>query len=628
MTRNPLHHHVKPMLSIIACNLLNGLSIAFILVFGSGVHADVLKATSLSLYDAPKYNQGFTHFDYANPQAPKGGRITLPGLGTFDTLNPYVLKGISASEYTAVYGITEMNEPIMAGTNYYLESGDESQTAYCLICEWLEYPTDYAWVIFQLNAAARFHNGDPITANDVAASFELVTGNQAHPALTNNFSSIEKVEVLSDHRVKIYFKGPPERSNLFRAGEIPVMSHQHWKKHRFGESSGTPQPLSGPYRVKDFVLGNYLVLERVDDFWSKDSPVYKGMFNFDQVRYEFYRDRTVAFEAFKSGSLDFWIEYISKNWATGYDFPAVKQGRVIKQARPHNIPSNTQAFFLNMRRPVFQDLNVRKAVSLMFDFNWINRNIFANAYKRSQSHFPNSEMGSQGKPSADEVALLEPFRAQLPPELFTEEFHFQSYQSPKEVRVAMREAIKLLKAAGWEYHDKKLINSKTRKPLEFEIMIENRSFQRVLLPLIKNLQKIGITARTRIVDSAQYKVRLDDYDYDMIVYVLPQTASPGFEQQLYFHSDQVGIRGAKNLSGISDPAVDAMIARIKSATSTKALTTAVRALDRILLWNYYTIPQYYLDYHRIAYKDIFVKPEHPPSLNLGFQTWWVKTKAR
>lgn len=588
------------------------------------LRAEVLVATSLSLYDQPKYPKGFTHFEYAKPDAPKGGRITLPGLGTFDTLNPYVLKGISAADYTAVYGITEMNEPLMAGTFYYLESGDEAQTAYCLVCEWIEFPPNYQWVIFQINQKAHFHNGDPITAKDVAESYRLLMSAQAHPVFANNLAAIESVEVLSPYRVKFTFNGPPERSNLFRAGEIPVMSHRHWEKHTFGAASGTPQPLSGPYRVREFVLGNFLELERVSDFWSRDNPVYQGMFNFDRIRFEFYRDRTVAFEAFKSGDLDFWIEYVSKNWVTGYDFPAIRKGNVVKQAIPHQIPANTQAFFMNMRRPVFQDAKVRQAISMMFDFNWTNKNIFADAYLRSHSHYPNSEMGARGLPSNEELELLEPFRKQLPEAVFNREFQFEDYDSPRTLRKAMRTAIELLKEAGWTYKNKKLVHGTTGAPLHFEMLIDTSSFQRVLLPFIKNLKKIGIIASIRLVDSAQYKVRLDEFDYDMIVYVLPQTASPGHEQRLYFHSSQVNVRGSKNLSGIQDPVVDAMIEKAVSARSRQELVTAIRSLDRVLLWNYYTIPQYYLNYHRIAYRDRFGKPLVSPSLNLGFQTWWQK----
>lgn len=585
--------------------------------------ADVQVATAIALYDQPKYPEGFQHFDFVNPDAPKGGKITLPALGSFDTLNPYVLKGISPSEFSAMYGITQLNEPLMMGTHYYLESGDEPQTAYCLICEWIEYPANYGWVIFQINPKARFHNGDPITAADVAFSYSLLMSDQAHPMFHNNLAAVDSVEVLDTHRVRFAFKGQPERSNLLRVGEIPVMSKRFWESHSFGESSGTPQPLSGPYKVSDFALGSYVTLKRVDDFWAKDHPVYRGMFNFDEVRVEFYRDRTVAFEALKSGGVDFWVENVSKSWATGYDFPAVRNGRIIKEELPHSIPSGTQAFFLNMRRDVFKDVRVRKAISLMFDFQWTNRNIFSDAYARNNTHFPNSEMGAKGLPSAAEQALLEPFRKQLPSALFTEAFSYPRYDRSKDLRQAMREAISLLKQAGWVYNNRRLVNAETGEPFRFEMLINSPSFQRVLHPYVKNLSKIGIEANIRIVDRAQYKVRLDDFDFDMTVYVLPQSASPGQEQRLYFHSAQANVRGAKNLSGIQDPVVDALIDQITAAKSRNDLIAAVRAMDRVLLWNYYTIPHWHLGYHRLAYKNTFARPETSSTMTLGFQTWWL-----
>lgn len=589
-----------------------------------GAHAEqfITRTSALSLYDSPKYRPGFSHFDYVNPDAPKGGKITLPALDTYDTLNPYVLKGMSAMNSIAKYGITEMNEPLMIGTSWYQESGDEPQSAYCLICTEIEYPDDYSWVIFQLNPKARFHNGDYITADDVANSFKLLMSDAANPLYQNIYGNVAKAEVLNQHRVKFTFIKPDNRSLLLRLGELPVMSKKHWDAHPFGESSGIPQPLSGPYRVKEFRLGNYLTLERVKDFWSKDHPAYRGQHNFDEVKYEFFRDRTVAFEAFKSGRLDFWIEYVAKNWAYGFDFPALQNGQVIKQAIPHQIPSGTQAFFINTRREKFQDARTRKALSILFDFAWINRNIFAGAYRRSETHYPNSVMGAQGLPNDAELALLAPWREKLPPALFKEPFHFPQYDGSGSIRAGLKEAITLLQSAGWEFRGDTLVKKETGKPLRVELLIDTPSFQRVLLPYVKNLKKVGIDARTRIVDATQLKARLDNFDFDMTVYVLPQTATPGQEQRLYFHSSQAQQKGSRNLSGITDPVVDAMLDKIGQASSMNELIAASRALDRVLLWNYYTIPQWYLDYHRIAYRSHFGQPERPAPLSLAFQTWW------
>lgn len=607
--------------------LLQGLAGLLILIAAAGANplsaqTVITRTSALSLYDSPKYRPGFRHFDYVNPSAPKGGKITLPALGSFDTLNPYLLKGVSAMESIAIYGISEMNEPLMIGTSWYQKSGDEPQSAYCLICSELEFPDDFTWVIFHINPQARFHNGEQITAHDVARSFELLQSDAANPLYKNLYGNVRAAEVLDSRRVKFQFRQPDNRSLILRLGELPVMSKKHWDTHDFGNSSGTRQPLSGPYRIKDFKLGNYLVLERVADFWAKDHPLYRGQHNFNEVKFEFFRDRTVAFEAFKSGRLDFWIEYVAKNWAYAYDFPAVNSGLVVKRAIPHQIPSGTQAFFINNRRDKFKDVRTRKAISILFDFAWINRNIFAGAYRRSQTHYPNSVMGAQGVPGEAELKLLEPWRSRLPAELFEKPFSFPEYDGSGNVRSGLKQAFALLKEAGWEFRQKKLVNSSTGQPFSLELMIDSPSFQRVLLPFVKNLQKVGIDANIRIVDSTQLKARLDVFDFDMAVYVLPQTATPGQEQRLYFHSSQARVKGSRNLSGIEDPVVDAMLDRIGQAGSLHELITASRALDRVLLWNYYTIPQWYLDYHRIAYWNHFGQPEQPARLNLAFQTWW------
>ncbi len=598
-------------------------------VFWSNIgHAEnVQKVSSISLYDYPKYTLESDHFDYANPEAVKGGKITLPALGTYDTLNPYVLKGIAASDYTAVYGITERNEPLMAGTHFYLESGDEAQSAYCLVCETLEFPADYSWVVFTINPRARFHNGDAITAHDVAFSYTLLMSDQAHPVFANNLAVVASVKVISDLQVKFLLKPGAERSALLRIGEIPVMSKNFWSKHTFGASSGIAQPLSGPYQIKEFVLGNYLILERVKDFWSKDHPSYRGMFNFDEVRFDFYRDRTVAFEAFKSGGLDFWIEYVSKNWVTGYDFPAIHNGTIIKKKIPHQIPANTQSFFMNTRRPLFSDVRVRKALTLLFDYDWLNKNIFSGAYRRSNSYYANSKMGAQGLPTAAEMELLEPIRDKVPKEVLAREFSYPSYSQSMDLRNGMKGAIQLLKDAGWEYQNSELRHSETGQPFEFEFLINSPSFQRVLIYYASTLKKVGIKMNIRVVDSAQYKVRLDAFDFDMTVYVLPQPAMPGHEQRIYFSSEQADIRGSRNLSGIKDPAVDYLLNKLASAKTESDLMVASRLLDRVLLWNYYSILNWYSGYHRIAYKDIFARPQQYPQFILGFHTWWLKADS-
>ena len=600
--------------------------LAILLFFNDFAQAsEVTRVTAISLHGTPKYNEG-GHYYHADPNAPKGGTVVLPGFGSFDTLNPYLLKGISPVNTPGMgqYGIAEVNEPLMAGTSFLLSSPDEPQSAYCLICEYAEFPPDYRWVRFQLKDYARFHNGNPITADDVVTSFKLLTSDKAHPRYRDIYQPVDRVEKNGPLTVTFHLKETGLKPMVFRLGELPVMSHKFWSKHTFGESGNIPQPLSGPYKIGHADMGNVVEFHRVDNFWSKDLPLYQGLYNFNKVRFEFFRDRTVAFEAFKSGRVDVFYEYVAKNWATAYDFPDINNGSVIKEEIKHEIPSGSQAFFINTRRNRFSDIRVRKALTLLFDFEWTNANIFAGAYKRSNTYFPNSELGARGLPSQGELNLLKPFRDELPKELFNEAFQLPQTRGNGNIRPQLREALQLLKAAGWEIRDARLVNARTGEPFQFEILIDQNSFARVLTPYINNLEKAGIKAEIRHIDTAQYKVRLDNLDFDMISYVLPQGLSPSHEQRLYFHSSLADTEGTKNFSGVKSKVVDAMIDRIINAVDRKELVNATRAMDRVLLWNYYTIPHWHLDYHRIAYRNRLQRPEQVSKLNLGFPAWWIK----
>ena len=430
--------------------------------------AEVLVARGFSLHGEPKYPYGFNHFDYVNPDAPKGGKVTLPALGTFDTLNPYVFKGISPYSYIGVYGIAQLNEPLMVGTGGYLPSGDEPQTAYCLVCSHIEYTNKLDWVTFEINPEAKFHNGTPITAEDVEFTYKLLQSEKAHPRYQDIYRNIASVEVLSKHRIKFHFSEPGNRGLILRLGEMPVMSQDFWKENIFGKSSTKPQPLSGPYKVSKFKLGKFIELERVPDHWAKNHPVYQGAFNFQKVRFVYFRDRTVAFEAFKSGEVDLWIEYVAKNWATAYDFPAINDGRALKRGIPHQIPSGSQAFFMNMRNPLFQDRRVRQAITLLFDFEWINRQIFNSAYRRSNTYFPNSELASSGLPEEGELALLLPHKDTIQPELLTEPFAFPVNKGNGRLRQQVLKALRLFEEAGWKVKNGRMTNLATGKIFDFE----------------------------------------------------------------------------------------------------------------------------------------------------------------
>lgn len=584
------------------------------------------KVKAIALHGEPKYADGFTHLDYVNPNAPKGGHVTLPAFGTFDTLNPYTLKGLSLSNSPGVgmYGILETNEPLMVGSAGYIPSGDEPRSAYCLICEYIEFPADYRWVIFHINPNARFHNGDAITADDVINSYNLLISADAHPQYKDNYRNVEHVEKLSPLQVKFYLEGSDPKALLMLLGELPVMSKRFWDENSFANATTTPPTLSGAYKIESFKQGSYIQLKRVENHWAKDHPFYRGIFNFDTVRFDFFRDRTVAFEAFKSGAVDVFIEYIAKNWASAYEFPLLQEGKIIKEEIPHHIPSGTQAFFLNMRKPIFRDIRVRKALNYLFDFEWTNKNIFNGAYKRSLSYYPNSDMAATGIPDAAELALLRPFIKQLPAELLTNPFELPVNNADGNIRPQIRSALALFKEAGWVIKDKKLTNEKTGDIFRFEFLIDQPSFGRLLSPFIRNLEKAGIEATTSVVDQAQYKVRLDELDFDVISFVLGQTASPSHEQRLYFHSEMANIKGTRNYAGISNPVVDALVTEIGNAKSRLELITATRALDRVLSWNYYTIPHWYLDYHRIAHKTTFDRAPKQPDYHLGFTGWWIK----
>ncbi len=586
---------------------------------------DVIRAHGIALHGDLKYPPDFTHFDYVNPNAPKGGSVILMGHGSFDSLNPYTLKGSAPfnSPGLYAYGFTELNETLMVGAGSYLGSGDEAQSSYGLIAETLEYPADRSWVIFNLRPEARFHDGSPITADDVVFSYDILM-REGHPRYQNIYRDVATVEKLSPHRVRFSFDGEDNRMMPLRAGDLPVLSKRWWSGRKFDTASVEPPLLSGPYRVTDVKSGQHFVMERVADYWGRDLPVSRGRHNFDRVRVDFYKNLTVALEAFKAGAYDIHLEYISKNWKSAYDHPAVRDGRIIKAEIPNRIAQGSQAFFFNMRRPPFQDRRTREALSILFDFEWTNRNIFSDAYTRAETYYPNSEMAASGKPSAAERALLEPFRDQLPAELFTKAFQLSRTDGSGNIRPQLRSALRLLREAGWKNVKGKLVNAETGEPFRFEVLIYQQSTARLIQPWTRNLERAGIETVIRSVDTTQFKRRLDQFDFDVTVYVLPQTLSPGAEQREYFHSAMANVTGGRNLPGIRNPVVDHLVDLVIQAPDRESLITRTRALDRVLLWEHYSIPHWYIGYHRVAYWDKFGRPETQPPYRLGFENWWSK----
>ncbi|ERH50871.1 hypothetical protein O203_10445 [Ectopseudomonas chengduensis] len=585
--------------------------------------ATISESHGYAQFGTLKYPASFSHFDWVNPDAPKGGTLRIMASGTFDTLNPYTFKGSSpiSTAHFLQYGANELNEPLMVGTGAYDPSGDEPASSYGLIAKSVEYSEDRSWVVFNLRPEARFHDGKPITAYDVAFSYRLLR-NDGHPQYRTNLQEVKRVDILGRHRIRFVFKRAGNPLLILRLGELPVLPQHYWKDRDF-KSTTFEAPLgSGPYRIVQVVPGRRLVFERVKDWWGKDLPVNRGKYNFDRVEVEFYRDNHVAFEAFKAGEFDFYIENQAKNWSNGYRFPAVTRGDVIRAEIPHQIPTQTQALFMNTRRDLFSDRRVREALGLMFDFEWTNRTLFNNAYVRAASYYPNSEFSATGKPEGAEWLLLSPHRDKLPARLLTEPPTQPVTDGRGIPRETLRRALGLLADAGWKPSGQELRNARGQR-LEFEIMLVNPGLERILQPYTANLASIGIRANLRTVDRAQYKQRLDQFDYDMILLTLPQTLSPGLEQSLYFHSSQVNIKGGKNYAGVNDPVVDEMIDKLLSAQTRDEQVAATRALDRVLLWQHYSIPNWYINYHRLAYRNRFAFVTTPP-YTLGLRTWWLK----
>lgn len=585
--------------------------------------ATISESHGYAQFGGLKYPANFSHFDWVNPDAPKGGTLRLMAFGTFDTLNPYTFKGTSpvATPNFLQYGISELNEPLMVGTGIYDPSGDEPASSYGLIASSVEYSEDRSWVVFNLRPEARFHDGKPITAYDVAFSYRTLVGS-GHPQYRTSLQEVERVDILNRHRIRFVLKRAGNPLLILRLGELPVLPQHYWKDRDFKATTFEPPLGSGPYRITQVRPGRGLVFERVKDWWGKDLPVNRGKYNFDRVEVEFYRDANVAFEAFKAGEFDFYIEHQAKNWANSYRFPAVARGDVIRAEIPHQIPTQTQALFMNTRHKVFQDRRVREAMGLMFDFEWTNRALFNNAYLRAASYYPNSEFTATGKPEGQEWLLLSPYRGQLPAQLFTEPFKVPTTDGRGIPRETLRRALGLLGDAGWKLSGQRLLNTRG-EPLRFEILLVNPNLERILQPYAENLAGIGIDVTLRTIDRAQYKQRLDHFDYDMILMTLPQSLSPGLEQSLYFHSSQVGVKGSKNYAGVADPVVDALLERLLGARTRDEQVAAGRALDRTLLWQHYSIPNWYLNYHRLAYRNRFAFVTTPP-YTLGLRAWWQK----
>jgi microcin C transport system substrate-binding protein len=567
---------------------------------------------AISMYGDLRYPPGFKHFQYTNPDAPKGGDVKMAAFGTFDTLNPFTLKGVAAA------GLGETFDSLMVGAS------DEPFSYYGLVAETIETPADRSWVIFTLRPQARFHDGSAMTADDVIWTFETLK-TKGQPFFRSYYASVAKVEKLGERKVKFSFAPGDNRELPLILGQLPVLSKASWSKRDFEKTTLEPPLGSGAYKIDSFEAGRSITYRRVKDYWAAKLPVKVGTDNFETIRYDYYRDFNVAIEAFKAGQYDLRLENVAKNWATAYTGPAVAAGMIKKEEIKNEIPTGMQGFVFNTRRPVFQDVRVRRALGYVWDFEWTNKNLFYGAYTRTKSYFSNSELASSGLPGADELAALEPFRGKVPEDVFTKEYQPPVTDGSGNIREGAREALRLLGDAGWTVKGGKLVGAKG-EPLAFEILIDEPTWERIVLPFVKNLERLGVAARVRTVDAAQYQKRLDDYDFDMIVAVWRQSLSPGNEQRDFWGSAAATTPGTRNLAGIRDPSVDKLIELLIQAPDRKALVTRTRALDRVLLWGFYVIPHFHLQAFRVAYWDRFARPTVAPKYTFGFDTWWIDSK--
>jgi microcin C transport system substrate-binding protein len=557
-----------------------------------------------------KYPPDFTHLDYADPAAPKGGDVRLASIGTFDSLNPFILKGVPASGLGSVFDTLAYN------------TEDEPFSEYGLIAESIQMPEDRSWVAYTLRPEARFHDGSPITPADVIFSLRKLQ-TEGHPFYRAYYGAVAGAEQTGSNTVRFTFTEGANRELPLIIGQMPVLPKHYWADREFNATTLEAPLGSGPYRVASVDPGRSVTYERVPDYWARDLPVNRGRFNFDRIRYDYYRDATVALQAFKAGEYDFRAENIAKNWAAGYEGPALRSGLIVMEEIPHQRPTGMQGFLMNSRRAVFQDPRVRRALAYAFDFEWMNRTLFYEAYTRTHSYFSNSELASSGLPGPAELALLEPHRDSLPAEVFSTEYRAPGTDGSGNPRRNLRAALQLLREAGYEVRDGVMVHRETGAPLSFELLLVSPSFERVALPFQKALERLGVQMQVRTVDEAQYQRRLNDFDFDMIVAAIGQSLSPGNEQRDFWHSSVANTPGSRNYAGISDPVVDELVEAVIAAPDRDALVHRTRALDRVLLWGHYVIPHWHTRVFRLAYWDKFGRPEISPPYGLAFDSWWV-----
>lgn len=560
-----------------------------------------------------KYPADFKNFDYVNPEAPKGDNIKTGALGTFDSLNPFIIKG------TPPVGMFRCFATLLE------PAYDEPASNYGYVAEKIEIANDRTWVIFHLNPKACFNNGTPITADDVIFSFETLCA-EGKPLFSSYYKAINKVEKITNHQVKFYFKDNKSQELIAILGQIPLLSHTFYKQHSFSEANLQTFPCSGPYFIEKVDAGRTIVFKRVMNWWGENIPTQKGKNNFNIIQTDFYRDANAMFEAFKKGEIQVQIEMSMKRWATEYTFPAFTQGKVKKYPLyDHKLSYGSYGLYINTRRPLLNNKLVRQALTELFDFEWANNNLFYKLSKRNQNYFPNSPFAAQRIPQGEELKFLEQFKNRLPAEIFTQPFRLPVYKSAADKQATRSKALSLLKQAGWELKSQKLVNSKTGQPFVIEFLLYNPSTQRVALHFQNCLKEVGIELKVTSVDLSAYQERCDQLDFDIILQVIPQSPTPGNEQRNMWSSSAANQPGTFNIAGVNDPVIDEVIEKLIESPDYETLITRTKALDRLLLWGYYMIPAwqpeciFWVMWDRFK----FPNPMCPPYNPVSFTTWWA-----
>lgn len=598
--------------------LLPSFVAALLVLLSTGIAAaDGTFRHGLSIFGDLKYPPSFQHFDYVNPHAPKGGRLTTIGTGSltsFDSFNPFIRKGDAAQ------GVSELTfEPLM------VRAADEPDSFYGLVAESVAVASDGLSVTFKLRPEARFSDGATISSSDVAFSFQALK-EKGHPVFGMMLRDVASCEAVDPVTVRYTFTGNEVRTLPTTVAGLPILKKAQFDNRTFDESGLEPLVGSGPYRIGDYKQGTFVTFVRRADHWAKDLPVMRGRFNFDEVRYEYFRERIAALEALKAGLIDLREEFTSKDWATAYDVAAVKEKRLLLETLPDQNPSGTQGFWINTRKAKFADVRVRRALDLAFDYEWTNRNLFYSLYARTTSFFENSPMKAEGKPGAAELALLEPFRKNLPASVFDDPYVPPVSDGSGNDRKLLREAAKLLAEAGLQNKGGKLVNA-SGEPFEIEFLINDPTSERLVAPYVKNLSALGITTSIRKVDPAQYERRRKSFDYDIFQARFVMGLTPGPELRSFFGSVTADVEASLNLSGIKNPVVDALVAHVAAAKSRADLVTAARALDRVLRAGHYWVPQWYKASHTIAFWDRFARPATKPAYSPGIvDTWWIDSE--